>query len=617
MSYLIFDIEGDGLHPTKIWCMSYDNGEGVKTTTDYKEMSSLLLSHDYLIGHNIARWDLPHLERILNIQVKASVIDTLALSWAMFPERNRYGLEEFGEEYGIPKPEIKDWFSLSIEEYIHRCQEDVKINTKLWSELWSKLMELYNGDRDKVFRYLRYLEFKIHCARKQEEHGWLLDVDKAKSLLASLQKEEEDKISQLKEAMPLKPITKTKKQPKRMYKSDGSLTRLGSDWIALLKSRGLSEDYSDDLTIEVGYESGNPGSHVQIKEWLFSLGWEPETYKYVRKDDGSIKQIPQVSLEQKDGGGICPSIQKLYAKEPSLELLEGLGIIQHRLAMVKGFLENIDDRSMVQAKVAGLTNTLRFKHSVLVNLPRIDKPYGKDIRGLLTSSEGYELCGSDMTSLEDRIKQHYIFKYDPDYVRKMNREDYDPHLDLAVMAGLMTQDQAQNYKSNEKELKPIRSVAKNGNYACQYGAFPPRLAITCGIDLEQAKILHEGYWKLNWAIREVAKNQVVKTIGDQMWLLNPVNGFWYSLRTEKDIFSTLVQGTASYVFDVWVREVMSNDSKIIGQFHDEIILLVKEGWRNEVKEYLHYCIDKTNKQLGLNRELGIDVQFGKNYSEIH
>src|SRR5690606_8327370 len=162
---------------------------------------------------------------------------------------------------------------------------------------------------------------------------------------------------------------------------------------------------------------------------------------------------------------------------------------------------------------------------------------------------------------EDRIKQHYIYPFDPDYVHELNRPDYDPHLDLAYLAGAITKEESDGYKSNDPvialRVKPIRSIYKNGNYACQYGAGVTRLAITCGCDMETARKVHETYWKRNWAIRAVAKAQTVKTVDGQMWLKNPVSGYWYSLRTEKDIFSTLVQGTAAYVFDRYLGAVLS------------------------------------------------------------
>jgi hypothetical protein len=102
-----------------------------------------------------------------------------------------------------------------------------------------------------------------------------------------------------------------------------------------------------------------------------------------------------------------------------------------------------------------------------------------------------------------------------------------------------------------------------------------------------------------------------------MWLLNPVSKFWYSLRTEKDIFSTLVQGTAAYCFDRWLAVVLREREQVTGQFHDEFILCVKKGFREEVKEFLEDAIKEVNGFLKLNRELSISIQFGDCYADIH
>lgn len=151
----------------------------------------------------------------------------------------------------------------------------------------------------------------------------------------------------------------------------------------------------------------------------------------------------------------------------------------------------------------------------------------------------------------------------------------------------------------------------------QYGAGIPRLEITCGCDKETAERIHAAYWKRNWSIKAVAKEQVVKTVRGQMWLWNPISGFWYSLRQKKDIFSTLVQGSACFCFDTWVSIVLASREQLTAQFHDEIVLEVLKGHQEEIREFLEGTIHETNEYLGLNRELGIGIQFGQRYSEIH
>mgnify|MGYP002878897845 CR=1 FL=1 len=61
----------------------------------------------------------------------------------------------------------------------------------------------------------------------------------------------------------------------------------------------------------------------------------------------------------------------------------------------------------------------------MVNLPGVDRPWGKEIRGCLTAPTGYVLCGADMTSLEDTTKRHYMQPYDPDYVHEMSQAGFD------------------------------------------------------------------------------------------------------------------------------------------------------------------------------------------------
>ena len=75
---IVFDIETDGLNPSKIHCLSYTS-DGVEhnTLTDYEDMRQLLSNQKGLIGHNIVRYDVPVLERILGIKIKARLYDTL------------------------------------------------------------------------------------------------------------------------------------------------------------------------------------------------------------------------------------------------------------------------------------------------------------------------------------------------------------------------------------------------------------------------------------------------------------------------------------------------------------------------------------------------------------
>jgi len=609
---MIFDVEADGLldEATKIHCMSFTTDRiPMGSTSDYDAMRNILLNQKVLIGHNIVRYDVPLLEKILGIKIKAKLYDTLPMSWVINTDRPKHSLESFGEDFGVPKPEINDWVNLSQEEYIHRCQEDVKITKRLWENLIQRFMMVYK-DKSNLDRFFQYLTFKMKCAYAAEESGWKLDVDLAKDCVAKLKAEQDEKITELKTVMPMRTLFRKKSKPKVMHKKDGSLSKQGAEWNALLLEHMHPSDYISEIEIVKGVEEPNPKSSDQVKAWLFDLGWKPCTFKFVED-----RKIPQV----RKNGELTNSVKLLIDANPTVSVLDGLTVIQHRLGIFKGMLECEFD-GYVKAEIEGLTNTLRFKHKKpLVNLPGIDKPWGKEIRGCLVAPEGYVLCGADMTSLEDTTKRHYMKPYDPKYVEEMSQDGFDPHLDLAKHAGAVTQKDIDKHNAGQINLKSLRKNYKVVNYSATYGVGAAKLSRETGMTEQEAKKLLNAYWERNWSVAEFAADNLkkVKLINGQMWVQNPVSKFWHTLRYEKDVFSTLNQSTGAYCFDKWVAYYRMARPNIVGQFHDESINLVKKGDEQQHKLKLVSAINKLNKELKLNVDLGIDVQFGNKYSEIH
>ena len=583
-------------------------------------MVDLIEKHKVFIGHNIIRFDIPVLEKILGIKVEGKFIDTLALSWALNTERHIHGLESFGEDYGRPKPVIDDWNNLSPEEYAHRCEEDVWINNRLWQDLRKKLMLIYDT-KEQADRYLSYLAFKMDCAREQERSGWKLDVARAQKNYDELLALETEKIEQLKSILPPIPITAKRKRPAKPFKKDGTYSTHGAKWFALLNEHGLPKEFNGEVEVVLGENEPNPGSTDQVKNWLFSLGWEPETFKFAKNTQGEENKIPQLRVTNDDNERVlCPSVIKLAERVPEIKLLEGLSVIQHRLSIFKGFLEE-HNNGWLKAEIQGFTNTLRFKHrKPLVNLPGVDKPWGEEIRGCLIAPEGYVLCGSDMVSLEDTTKRHFMWDHDPEYVTEMSEPGFDPHLDLAKFAGAVSEQEVYNYVNGvegAKNLKPLRKNYKMANYACVYGVGKAKLARETGLPVHEADKLITAYWERNWAVQAAVDQLKVKKVGDDLWLLNPVSGFYYSLRNEKDKFSTLNQGTGVFCFDSWIREWRKKRKQLTGQFHDEIISCIPKGREQQYENLLREAIDKVNNKLKLNIKLDIDVQFGKTYANIH
>lgn len=185
-----------------------------------------------------------------------------------------------------------------------------------------------------------------------------------------------------------------------------------------------------------------------------------------------------------------------------------------------------------------------------------------------------------------------------------------------------TLDELKNLPEAEQEkiyndLIKLRKKAKVVTYSAMYGIGASKLARQLEIPKAEAQSLLDGFWKLNWAVKEVSSRAKVKLAGNSMWVYNPVSGFWIQLRTEKDVWSSLNQSTGVYCFDTWLSFCRQAGIKIAMQFHDEVGFYVSETVSDYVGDILKGAIKKTNDKLKLNVLLDVDVQVGKNYAETH
>ena len=523
-----------------------------------------------------------------------------------------------------------------------------------------------------AWRYIAYLSFKMDCAMEQEQVMWRFDKAAAERHLKTLTAAKLVKTDELQKVMPRKALTrvvdmpkvmfnkpdiKVHSKPEKMFKADGSPTAVNLKWYKLLeeqglpeytegpievltgppegspsannlkwhqvlKQQGLPEDTKGPITLVTGYEDGSPTSHQQVKDWLFGIGWKPKAFDLKRnKDTGETRKVPQVRVE----GELCPSVLKLVSKDPAVAVLDGLTVITHRMSFFQSMLNNhiTDDNGVhyLKAEVAGLTNTLRFKHSKpLANLPSVGKPWGEEIRGcLLAKDDDHVLCGWDMVSLESNTKKHYMYPHDPVYVEELSQEGFDEHLDLAKQAGYITQEDIDGYNAGTRpDIKPVRNKFKPVNYSAVYGISAGGIVRDTGMKMVEAEALLKAYWERNHAVLKVTNEIFTKQTKDRkLWLMNPVSGFWYSLRYKKDIWSTTNQGTGVYCFDRMLNIVRKEGIKFSGQFHDEGAYSLPKGNEEGNDEMLRGCVKLLNEQLELNVSLDIDSDYGNSYAAVH
>lgn len=648
---LVCDCETDGFldvaTKVHVFGVSWRDSQGQwkqKATGDYDDMRKLLSNpNNIIVIHNGYSFDKPVLEKILGIKVEAYIIDTLYVSWVLFPRRMKFSLESFGIDYGVEKPQIESWTDLTFEEYQHRVIEDVKINTLLWEDCLSYLMELYDQDVDKIIVWLKFVNFKAENVADQERYGIKLDIETCQKNIDILSALQTEIVDVLKTIMPQIPVVKTMAKPNKCFKVNKLLSEAGKKWFAILEENNIDLSFNGVLQITTGHNEPNPNSVDQVKEFLFSKGWVPQIFKETIVKSGEKNLVPQLRDKDKN---LCKSILHLAEDFPELKYLEKLSVISSRLGVVKGFMKNVASNGYIKAQCGGLAASLRLKHKTLVNLPRPSSDYGEYIRSLLVCEEDEFLLGTDLSSLENYTRTHFIAPIQPEAVEILKDPEYDSHTQLAIFAGMMTEPgevffkwyklkeddprktedlvplEYRAFSGTEREgeyhrLNGIRYKAKTTSYSALYGIGKAKLSKELKISVGEAAQLLEGYWKLNYAVREFALTCKRKVLRDQEWVLNPLNNFWYVLRSEKDIFSVVNQSAGDYCFTVYLKNIKKEYDVVVANFHDEALLRGKKGQEELLVSVIQKAIARTNKQIKMNVTLGMDYAIGSNYSEVH
>jgi len=150
MRVRVMDTESDGLayEATKIHNMCYtEDGKEFHYTTDCDVMRQWLQEPDVLwVAHFGVGHDLPLINRLLGLEMTYKQFwDSMYLSWALFPERPKHGLEALGVEHGFPKVVVEEhqWEEGDPVLMRERVERDVLINWCEYLKQRKRLEEIY------------------------------------------------------------------------------------------------------------------------------------------------------------------------------------------------------------------------------------------------------------------------------------------------------------------------------------------------------------------------------------------------------------------------------------------------------------------------------------------
>lgn len=421
-----------------------------------------------VVFHNGIGFDKRVVEKVYGLDLsKVMFIDTLWLSYYLNIDKKKHSIKALSKDYpqSAEKFEVDegDWANLSREQAISRVVSDVELGKAVWEDFKKRLIDthttakelidckLVGGKRvseDEVLwvdgvsqlsldeyigRTIGYICSVSEVVAIQEDTGWEVDLPFLQEHLQELEVIAEQSKEKLEAVMPKIPDYRVRKQPAKPFKKNGDLSASGEKWETLKKllvSELKDEDGNllarvrkqGEIEELVGYNPPNINSSDQVKNFLFSKGWKPATYKFVRDQDeftAWINSRPQEGSHQREwavwkdnrpedraipqikkDGELCPSIEDLAELVPEVSVLNEYSVVVHRIGALKGIQGSMDKCGKVKAGAHGLASTLRLQHrKPIVNLPAAKKLYAEGIRGSLVGGKGRVLLGSDLSSL--------------------------------------------------------------------------------------------------------------------------------------------------------------------------------------------------------------------------
>jgi hypothetical protein len=449
--------------------------------------------------------------------------------------------------------------------------------------------------------------------------------------------------------------------PAKPFKKDGSVSATMERFLerhgCKMEPNGQSFRWIDGSwhTVEAGalLPASMPmrlGNQEDLKAWfLEDLKWNPLYWNYKKDERGKpVKdkktgQPIRTSPKMQEAGRLCPNLEALEG-ELVKRVVRWLSL-RNRLSVVQGWLENprlaCDGR--LSAGSAGITNTHRQKHTVVVNVPKAEDGVvlGREMRSLYVARPGRVRVGYDAAAIENRVEAHFVYPYPggPEYAEEILSGD--PHKKNAfVFYAKQLEEKELVFDTADKdhpEFKPFRSKSKNAKYCLSYGGSGPKLAKTLGLDEKFGEQLYEAFWKANEPLAKL--REAVTTwweLKGQKKFIKGIDGRLLMTRSKHSLVNTLFQSTGAVVMDYsamfmdkWLGGIRLDDEKypcyhykghVIYRDlyqHDELGFDCPEEIAEEIGKMGCKSIEQAGKYLKMRVPLGGECKIGADWSKVH
>ena len=294
---------------------------------------------------------------------------------------------------------------------------------------------------------------------------------------------------------------------------------------------------------------------------------------------------------------LCPNLVKLGNKVSFARAVADFYTYRHRRSSIAGgitddfeydvndkpdtgFISKVrqqDGRIPTPAIECG-TNTFRYKHISVANIPRASSIYGKEMRSLFGAGPDFVQFGFDYSSLEARIQGHYIY-------------DYEGGDKMAETLLAEKPNDIHSVTANNLGLE--RDDAKSINYMVLYGGSWTKVVSMLGYTPTKAKKFLDDWWDSNLPLKQLRDDKVREWISTGKKYIRTIDGRKVRIRSQHSIINALFQ-SAGAIFAKYVTVKMFEKFENSGYCID-----VFEG-KPDIASFIEY---HDENQLGVNKEL--------------
>jgi len=618
MRKLIFDIETDGLLDTVsrmhvLVCKDINSKEIFSFKEGELGWKDLFLDSE-LIGHNIIGYDLLVLKKLFNYEHNSKVFDTLLysqiLNFNRFPNM-RHNLETWGKSLDFNKIEFHDWSKYS-EEMLEYCKRDVELTERVYLILDKEYQDIFKSN-EKIAIYIEAEHYAAQWNAEAELAGFPFKSEKAKLLLGTLGREMQlaydalnDKLGNRSVIIDKTPEGAEVKQPK--WTKEGFYHKHISDWFGVDPCSGHPEEEQPiaGAYCRVGFRALSIDSTDDMKLFLFRNGWKPTEYNFVKdkitgKRRRTSPKITEESLEFLGGNG------KLY-----LDFLT----VRSRHSIVTTWLKEAKDNRVHGSAILIGTPSMRARHNIIVNVPSVDSAYGKEVRELFCSDDGWDFIGADSSGNQARGLAH-LLKND-EYIDLILRGDVHQY-NADILTKVLSE-------MNVKHVVP-RGVAKRILYAFLFGASGKKLwsYIFGAPDSAKGDLLKEGFTQAVPGFKNLldrldriykitsrsGNGYIPSLVGNKIFCDSPHKLLVYALQAiEKITCSTALMLTAKEL------KAKNIPYQPLIYYHDEIDFQVPKEYSKTAAEISTNAFREGPKLYGINIMDGKSI-IGENWKDCH